>query len=287
MVAELDRLRRPLRKLRQFLKRLPKDPLAEDVHRLRTEIRRAEATMTASALDHEKDGRRLIKSLRIIRKASGHVRDMDVLLGFASTLASDRPDECLARLLQHLGRQRMKSVSRFCGTLAAQRKKARRRLKRCLQRIEKDFAYRKAPGTAARRPPSQAAATVLRLSNELRRWPRLNRKNIHPFRLKVKALGYVLQLAEHKDKASAKFLVELGNVKDLIGEWHDWNELAAVAAEELSDAAPCDLLKRIEGTAKQKLTQALAAANALRATYLQGDKAGQRRNINGRPRLAR
>ena len=274
MAAELDKLRKPFRKLRKLLKRLPNDPSADDVHKLRTEIRRAEAAMAASMLDQEKDGLRLAKSLRPIRKASGHVRDMDVLVGFASTLSSDRPDQCLVRLLEHLSRLRLQNAAKLRATIARRRKKARRCLVQCMRRIEKDFEPAEAPTAATRELSPKSTAAALVLSAELSRWPRLNHDNLHPFRLKVKELRYILQLDRDSDTGSnAKFIGNLGNAKDVIGEWHDWNELASIAAEALKDGAPCDLLERIERTAKKKLTGALATANALRARYLESNRA--------------
>lgn len=75
-------LQEPFRKLRKTLKGFPKGASPNDVHRLRTRIRRTEATAHALTLDQQKAGKRLIKGLKPARKAAGDVRDMDVLVGF-------------------------------------------------------------------------------------------------------------------------------------------------------------------------------------------------------------
>jgi CHAD domain-containing protein len=72
----------------------------------------------------------------------------------------------------------------------------------------------------------RAAALAFEVEGELRDWPALKRINLHPFRLKVKKLRYVLQMADDSD---SRFVQALAEVKDDIGEWHDWQELSAVA----------------------------------------------------------
>src|SRR5207253_7934757 len=73
----------------------------------------------------------------------------------------------------------------------------------------------------------EAMANALKLSSELAITTKLDRKNLHPYRLKVKELRYVLQLANDADEQ--QFVDKLGEVKDAIGEWHDWEELITIA----------------------------------------------------------
>jgi CHAD domain-containing protein len=48
----------------------------------------------------------------------------------------------------------------------------------------------------------------------------LRKSNLYQYRLKVKELRNLLQLAEDADQQA--FIDRLGEVKDAIGEWHDW-----------------------------------------------------------------
>lgn len=68
-------------------------------------------------------------------------------------------------------------------------------------------------------------------------------------------------------QADQKLLQALGEVKDTIGEWHDWVELKKIAGKVLAPRSDGDLLKRIAKTAEDKLHIALAAANRLRERY--------------------
>jgi CHAD domain-containing protein len=268
MPLDRDKLEKSFRKLRKLLKSAAKQPSPEEVHDLRTRTRRLEATLHALMLDQKRDGRRLIKIVSPIRKKAGKVRDMDVLTGFAATLAND-DQECLTQLLEHLGAKRLQSARRLRETVVQKRKKARRRLRRYSGLVTRTTSRRSASNNPAW--PVDATAIALQLSSQLTAWPRLNSSNLHPYRLKVKELRYVLQLAEGHD---SKFVDALGQVKDAIGEWHDWSELAAVAAGTLDHGSGCPVLKQIRDTTTAKFGHALSLAEAMRKKFL-GSSSGR------------
>jgi CHAD domain-containing protein len=110
-------------------------------------------------------------------------------------------------------------------------------------------------------------AVSLQLEMELAAWPKLNAGNIHPFRLKVKELRYILQLARDSD---LDFIETLGEVKDRIGEWHDWSELALIADDIIDPGPASKLNKWIRGRVKDEFKKALAIANRMRRQYLGG-----------------
>lgn len=284
MALELNNLQRPLRKLGKSLKRFPKDPPAEDVHHLRTQARRMEAMASALMLDGDGHTRRLLKTVAELRREAGEVRDMDVLIDNVQSLAQDDLPEvdqaCLERLVDHLRAKRVKSANELQQTVAERRKAARRDLKRCLKRIEKIFEVGKPDRSKRRVPrkppksssPMDPAATVLDFASELSRWPRLRADNIHPFRIKVKSLRYVVELIAEADD---EFVRALDEVKERIGEWHDWHELRKMARKILDHPGECRARNRIEEIEKEKLRQALAAANVLRQRYLNAGTAGR------------
>jgi CHAD domain-containing protein len=107
-----------------------------------------------------------------------------------------------------------------------------------------------------------AAANVVR---ELGEWPPLNAENIHPFRLKVKELRYILQLSADANSGLAEVL---GDVQRRIGDWHDWHQLHEISSEILTPERDVALLERIAETCSRKFRQALAAASKLRGKYL-------------------
>ena len=270
MAVEVERARKPVRKLRKALKQLGKDPTAEEVHKLRTETARLEAVISAVGAGKAKLRRKLLNLVLPIRRAAGDVRDMDVLVERSLGLPAGVDEDCRVRLLEHLGERRLEGADALYGKIKRSRKTARRALKRCDRRLSGRLEE-------AGRPERQQAAAdtgavVLKLSGELARWPALTEENVHDFRKKVKGLRYTLELAEKPDE---KLLETLGEVKDRIGEWHDLQVLAGIAAEVLGHGLKCPLFGTIHRAERKALREALKATNAFRAKYLRGAAEGK------------
>ena len=268
MPLDANRALKPLNKLKKMLKKLPKQPSPEQVHDLRTSTRKIEATLEALALHSSRNGRKLLTDVAGVRKPAGKVRDMDVLTGFASRLNVDGERECAVELLEYLGVQRYRKARKLRTAVKQYQPALRRRLQRTSSKVEKliskaDNGKAKADGQD---PRAEAAALALQLSHELRSPARLDRNNLHPYRLKVKELRYVLQLAG--DAADQHFIQELGNVKDAIGEWHDWGELIAIASDVLEHDNNCKLIAEIKKIHQQKYDEALGITNRMRREFL-------------------
>lgn len=256
---EIDRenAERPLRKLRKTLKQLPDDPSVEAVHSLRTQTRRLEAIVDAFMLDRKKKTRDLLKAVTPVRKAAGDVRDMDVLVGNVLNLSRDQANDSLVRLVEHLGEMRIESARALRRTVGAKRKDARRGLKSYAKLIGRQFADGKESVSGSTQAPAM-------LATELARWPVLDGENVHDFRIKVKQLRYMLQLSKAADGAMVD---ALGKVKDEVGDWHDWQELARIAKDTLDPVQDRSALRQIEEIGQVKFEKALATANAVRNEY--------------------
>lgn len=257
----LGTVQKPVRRLRRSLKGLPMDPSIEAVHNLRTSTRRIEAIVAALQMDQKKPARRMLKTIKAVHKAAGAVRDMDVMAGNAQTLAGNGRDESVLRLLQHLHDLRIESARQLVDAVDKNRKDARRSLKRFAFQIEKWFKGSK-PGEAhwtANGPYGHAATTLL---NELRHWPELNAGNLHAFRIKVKELRYVLQLAKNPDSG---LLGALDEAKEKIGDWHDWEQLSQIAEKTLEPDTDSAALKQISDIELGKFGHALQAAEEVKA----------------------
>lgn len=269
MPLDAKAIGKPFRKLRKFLKDFPNPPGPEEVHEVRTHTRRIEAIVGALRLDG-RSGKRLVHDLKPIRKAAGEVRDMDVLTDLAASIDPRDDGDCRLKLMQYLARRRTKAAKKLVKKVNSGEKELRAELKACRAAVESDLddaesRDARAKGNPKRRAKAaQSVASLLEIEQEMRDFPRLNQDNIHPFRLKVKELRYTLQLGQESD---SKLTDALGAVKDQIGLWHDWNELAAIAEQVLEDGG-CAVLAEIRGRAKQEFQKALGAANSLRAQFL-------------------
>jgi CHAD domain-containing protein len=144
MPLDRKKMEKPFIKLRKLLRKISKVPTQDEVHDIRTNTRRVEATLQALQLDGRRKGRRVLRAITPMRKKAGDVRDMDVLTGFSAMLSSKGDDQCLVKLLEHLGAARARGASRLRKTVAKRRKVAGMRLKACALLVEKNFDKRSA-----------------------------------------------------------------------------------------------------------------------------------------------
>lgn len=250
---EPDLVEKPLRKLRKMLDTFPSNPLPEDVHSLRTHTRRLEATIAALAPEDREEPRRVLKLITPVRKAAGKVRDMDVLIADVLTLEENAKSETLLRLVDHLASMRSKNAKKLGNAVAKRRPETHAHLRK----LSKLFKKRLKNGSGTLN--GDAAPQIL--ITELTHWPGLNAENLHTFRLCVKELRYMLELSNEPNK---DWIAKLGEVKDLIGEWHDWVELLKIAKHVLDPAKDGRVLKRIENVTEEKFRAALTASSQMR-----------------------
>jgi CHAD domain-containing protein len=206
-----------------------------------------------------------------------------VLVADALTLPEAARNESIVRLVEHLGSMRSKSSGKLRQTIAGQRKQARRHLKQCVRLVGGGVTGKKLQNNQA--SPALAVGVATNLATSLRQWPRLNQGNIHEFRKQAKKLRYILQLAESSGASSRQvperaWLDALGEVKDQIGDWHDWCELQQIAQDVLDKKNDRPTLRQIAKTVNNRFEQAVATANKVRAHYLDGGAIGRRGRIN-------
>jgi CHAD domain-containing protein len=279
-----DRIQKSVRKLRKLIKKAPKRPTPDQVHDLRTHTRRFEAATEALRLNSKPNERRVLRGLARLRKRAGKVRDMDVLTGHSFTLHIDKDQNCLIQLLEYLGSARYQHARKLSLEMRESGPALRRRLKRTAARFEKLIpAGKKGGGNKSSdgqtEAAAEAAALALKLASELESPPTLNKNNLHPYRLKVKELHNVLQLADNPGDQA--FIDALGEVKDAIGEWHDWEELIAIADNLLDHGPGCRLLQELKTISARKYERALSLSNKLRKDFLRSGRFGK----HGPPRL--
>lgn len=267
MSLDSKRIQKPIRKLRKFFKKAPKRPSSEQIHDLRTSSRRFEAEVDAFGLSSKGNERSLLPDLEVVRKRAGKIRDIDVLTGYMLNIEVKGEQDCVVQVVENLGMERARQAQKLRRLAVKYGPRLRRRLKRSGSRLEKlvkeaeERPYGSAPDQTA-----EATSRALQLAGELKVPPKLNKSNLHPYRLKVKELRYVLQLSDRADQQ--EFVDKLGEVKDAIGEWHDWGELVAIAAEMLDHGPECDLLPKLKAITEEKYERAVALANELRSKFL-------------------
>jgi CHAD domain-containing protein len=272
-------LGRRLQKLRKSLKNFPGDPTIDEVHDLRTRARRVEFMLEALELDSTKDEKGILEHLKSIRTRAGKVRDCDVLTSYAVGLGMQDEPGCVIRLVHHLGVERHRQAAKLHSLLQRDGKGLRRRARRARRRVEslaKRFARNKL-GLESKRAhgddaPLHAVSVALRLSRELANVSHLGPKNLHSYRIEVKRLRYILEMAEEETGEQHRLIAELKQVQDKIGEWHDWVELASIAQELLQHRKTCKVLIKIQETRRRRFNEALQITEKLRRRYLRGSE---------------
>jgi CHAD domain-containing protein len=97
----------------------------------------------------------------------------------------------------------------------------------------------------------------------------------------VRELQYVLQLS--KMQHQPQMISTLENVKDAIGEWHDSEELVAIASDLLDDGPQSGLVQQLASISNKKFEHVLAVTNKMRAAYIDGkNRKPSRRRASGR-----
>lgn len=273
MSLNTDRIEKDVRKLRNLVTKLPRNPTPEEIHRLRTRVRRFEVELQASGLDAQRKEKWLLKQFACIRKRAGKVRDMDVLTAHLSTVRVDGERDCLIQLFEYLGAKRYEKAERLHQVVKKYRDTINKRLKKVARILEK----RMGKSSAA----NAATSAAMQSSAELATYGSLNRGNLHEYRVKLKELRDILQMGEETRKK--EFVESLRKIKDEIGEWHDWEELNSIAAKVLDHRAGCKLQRQLKEITQQKYESALSSANKLQKTCfrpLRGTK-GHGANVNG------
>ena len=261
MALNRDELDKPIRKLRKLLKKMPGKPTPKQVHDLRTNSRRLDVMFEATGRNGNE--RKILKQISRLRKRAGKVRDLDVLTAYASELnqSGDEAD-CSVRLLEHLGAARQNKAKKLIKAARESAPELRKRLQRSSNQLQKRVSRADSDGSQTSYRITSAALQHL---SELAQPRKFNKANLHPYRLKVKALQNLLRLAE--DGRGQEFAKSLSEVKDAIGEWHDWLELEAVA-KNLLDHPHCQLLQELKQKADERFGHALDVTEKMRKEYV-------------------
>src|SRR5437899_11228607 len=180
MSLEREKFDKPVKILRKLLKKFPRRPLPEHVHRLRTHTRRLDAVLRGLMLTSRRNERRLVEAIARLRKRAGKVRDMDVLAVFFCTLRVSGENDCRIQLLEHLGAQRFRRARKLYNLVRVDGHEMQRRLKRCLTDMDRALENRNVSMNALALSP--------RLSAELAGPPPRGAAALHDYRNSVTVL---------------------------------------------------------------------------------------------------
>ena len=257
------RIRKVTRNLRKVVKKSSGLLTPNEVHNFRTNLRRYESILDTLRPDPDSKEKRLLRDIGHLQKRAGEIRDMDVLTATVATLKIVGDDDCTVQLLQFLGVRRYKYARRLERAIDARGKKFRRRLKSVSGQLIKNLSKENRDSKNDNRSTeTQTTSTAIQLTKDLGTPKTLNHQNLHPYRRKVKELRNVLKLsAAVKDET---FTNRLGEVKDAIGDWHDWKELMNIASKVLDHDGDSKLMHKLKEVTQNKYDDALSVVRKMR-----------------------
>jgi CHAD domain-containing protein len=236
------------------------DATPHAVHKLRTESRRIEAQLELihglkGVPPYRTKAAKVMRQLEKLRKAAGVVRDLDV----QQKLIEDHiPNDSIAARedrdeLQKICKKARKRAAReLQELLTKRRKKITKRLEKLLTALEPATELRVQPAELLR----MAEATFHGTHALIIRNP--SDEHLHGIRKAAKLARYQAELAPGSPQAKL-FAKRYKSLQEAGGHWHDWFDLAAIAAEELGDhhatAAHFRDLRERELTAYRKLLE--------------------------------
>lgn len=265
--------RRQIDAWRELLDECLGKPTRGRVHALRVATLRLQADIPHWLEGHElgdkgaRAVRRWSRQAEKLRKALQPVRTVDVdlakLLALRAqldgaegkSLGASQPgsgQRCL-RQIDKLARRFRQMRRAGEKELVAELDDRRARLRRSSLALQRTLApLRLSQETAT---PEMIRATLAALAAE---FPELHEDNLHEFRLRVKAVRYLADLAAPSYPRAAQQATAMGRMQVAAGEWHDLRTLARKAERELGKRGTAGgLVSLLEDLAAESLQKAL------------------------------
>ncbi|HLO08822.1 MAG TPA: CHAD domain-containing protein [Terriglobales bacterium] len=241
------------RKLSRQLSKLAGKLSPENVHKFRTSSRRVEVLVSDLSERRSGNDKKLLKLLARLRKKAGRVRDLDVQSAALRSLKIPEQPVRKARLMRTLAEERSQREKRLTKSLDKKTvAEVRKRLKRTSASLE-------LPKNA---DPLALARQKL---NALEVDPgAITEKTLHQFRIAGKRARYIAELAS-KDAEASRLIGLLNHMQDVIGDWHDWVQLAERAEKLFGSVQESPLVAVLRNVTRAKFRQAVNTLAETRA----------------------
>jgi CHAD domain-containing protein len=239
-------------RLSRNLSKLSSNPQPESIHRSRTYSRRLESLLSL-APKHDGNAKKLLKSLKHLRKKAGRVRDLDVQIAALRGLRISRAPAGKSQLLNELVEDRARGLRKLEKSFD---KEATSELRKRLRRAEKDLSI-----PADIDPVAEALRLFSKVDNEA---GVLTERRLHQYRIAGKRARYLAELAGDDNKPAQTVVDQLKRMQDIIGDWHDWLELSARAEKLQQEDENSPLVVALRNINRAKFRQAVQALTEAR-----------------------
>jgi CHAD domain-containing protein len=223
---------------------------AEDVHRLRTTVRRLEVQLGDPPA-------KVAKSLKRLRRKAGKVRDIDVHLALLKPpLSSVSPETRWQNELRHILKDKR---ARQLGSLCARVAEAAPLLESCLPALVECTPHATVSLRDAPKQVGRARQRFLLWTEEIP----ADEEGLHQLRIRTKKLRYSLEPLQAHEEAAA-LVAKLKQVQDAIGKWHDLATLEQFAARSMDPAESAPVLGALHAHSEREYRRARRIAQSVR-----------------------
>jgi len=282
MTPEKSRTQSLFRKLQRLPKKVSAKPDADNVHELRTTIRRVETLLDVTSNGAGRKARKLKKRMDRVRRRAGKVRDLDVQIAALKDLKIESVHDERQRVLQALRRARAKREGKLLQLLKEETDSGLlKHLSRTADHVSTNGTAAAAKISAVKPDPAAVVAHALEtFSDAVERHGELTEQNLHAFRLACKRVRYVAEMAGD-DPHAERIINRLKRVQDAVGEWHDWVTLEATAVKVLAtESSP--LISAVRTRTRSKFLNALRIANEAKRNLLASRDADSPKNAQAK-----
>jgi CHAD domain-containing protein len=226
--AANDEFDSPLKRLLASIANLRQQPTSKGAHFYRTSLRRFQAWSDLSHPHLNAEQRQSLGLLDKLRKATGKLRDSEVLLELLGSLTGT----------SKTGKEKLEKE------LKTRRKSARKKVKSLLKDSDlisisealHVFDESPVPNRESSLPVAEGARIALQeYRSFVRRRTALSPENLHEYRLECKRFRYTAELAGGASEGEVLIAAWKG-VQDIVGEWHDYLMLSKIAKRVLGDS---------------------------------------------------
>lgn len=276
-------LQRQMEAWRELLAQCERRPGRKCVHALRVATLRAQAgvefCLAGRALGDAdaRAVRRWRKQASKLRRRLAPARQADVfltMLGQRRQEAAGGKDgaegsqgyvDAIAELERAIGRGRQRAAKKVAAEIGERRK----RLELLSRRVEDAFA-----GAAPVAGDGHLGGIAARMAALAGEFGELNEETLHGFRKRIKKIRYVAEIEGRTDPEAARAAAVLQRMAAAVGEWHDWQGLAAEAARHFGQGQGEGLVRFLEGESERSLERALELCGRALAQLRRSVKGG-------------
>jgi CHAD domain-containing protein len=257
MLSHPEHTRLVFRKLGRQASKIAEKPAPENVHKFRTSSRRVEVLVADLAGQRGSNDMKLLKLLGRLRKKAGRVRDLDVQSAALHSLKIPQEPGRKSQLMRTLAEDRAKCEKKLVNALDKKTlAEVRKRLKRTASSLE--IPKNADPLSLARRKLA-----------ELEVGPGgITEKTLHQFRIAGKRARYIAELAGRNNEEATRLITLLNHMQDIIGDWHDWSQLAERAEKMFGGVQESALVAALRNIARAKFRQAVNTLTETRVALI-------------------